>query len=244
MSSSSRSKKSPGAILNRGRRARRVEGRMPGILHRQTGGTRAQSTRQPDPRPRRVRPQPSSARASDPGASRSASSHGPGRPTIDPPRGNDMGATSEARVHAVPPCTAPLRGSLRLCQSAILPIGQDRDRDLRDLRREDEDHRQHRRSGRDQAHPGASREPPRRESTSRAPAARPAATGIARSNGLGRGLTLTHRRQTRTAVGMAPLGPRSTRAPRALKFTPTPRQYLRRAHPNDRNFPLGDNQNC
>ena len=36
--------------------------------------------------------------SSDPGASRSASSHGPGRPTIDPPRGNDMGATSEARV--------------------------------------------------------------------------------------------------------------------------------------------------
>ncbi|MFQ5592490.1 MAG: hypothetical protein ACE5HE_15135 [Phycisphaerae bacterium] len=28
----------------------------------------------------------------------------------------------EHGLHAVPPCTAPLRGSLRLCKSAILPI--------------------------------------------------------------------------------------------------------------------------
>ena len=40
-----------------------VEGRTPGIIHRQAGGTRAQSTRQPDPLPRCVRAQPSSARA-------------------------------------------------------------------------------------------------------------------------------------------------------------------------------------
>ena len=88
------------------------------------------------------RAESSSTRAGDPRASPSASSDEYAAAPGSAPRGDDRGATPEARI-------------------------QDGHRDLRNLRRADEGDCQYRRSGGDQAHPGASRVTPVRRNLPR-----------------------------------------------------------------------------
>ena len=90
------------------------------------------------------RPQPSSARASDPDPRWSPTSHGPGRPTGKAPRGEALGAACEAR-------------------------SQDCYSDLQNRWRNDEGDCRYQRPGGDQAHLGAPRQPPRHWATPRAP---------------------------------------------------------------------------